>query len=78
MSRSDYRRPADYQINHHYKCRSCSREIEIQSFYAPPKVCRACGQGLEFVGESYPANSDDWDEERDNVNDEFRNRRDLR
>lgn len=28
---------------------------------------------MHFSGESYPANSDDWDEERDNVNDEFRN-----
>jgi hypothetical protein len=30
---------------------------------------------MESAGESYPANSDDWHEERDNVNDDFRRTR---
>jgi hypothetical protein len=72
MSRSDYRRPADYQIRHHYKCRECGLETEIESYCAGPTRCN-CGGLMEFSGESYPANSEDWHEERDNVNDQFRN-----
>jgi len=72
MSMSDYRRPADYQITKHYRCGGCGREIEVESCYSPA-LC--CGMEPQSTGESYPANSDDWHEERDNVNDEFRNRR---
>ena len=72
MSKSDYRRPADYQIYKHYRCRSCGNETETEYFYAPPSSCR-CGGRMDFAGESYPANADDWHEERDNVNDRFRN-----
>ena len=72
MSRSDYRRPADYQVTHHYKCRACGHEEEVASIYAGPASCR-CGGQMSFDGESYPANADDWHEERDDVNDEFRN-----
>lgn len=73
MSISDYRRPADYQIRNQYSCRSCGSEVEVESFYAAPISCH-CGGSYDFAGESYPANADDWDEERDNVNDDFYNR----
>ncbi len=74
MSRSDYRRPADYQIKNHFRCQSCGSETSVESFYAGPTTC-SCGGRMESAGESYPANSDDWHEERDDVNDDFRNTR---
>lgn len=73
MAKSDYRRPADYQINEHFRCRSCGRETEQPSIYGKPETC-SCGGPLDYIGESYPASSDDWHEERDDVNDDFRNR----
>lgn len=69
---NDYRRPADYQINHHYRCDGCGDEIEISSVYSAPSFCR-CGNAYRFVGESYPASSQEWHEERDDVNDAFHN-----
>lgn len=72
MARSDYRRPADYQVTHHYQCTACGTETAAESFYEGPAACY-CGGRMEFAGESYPANADDWQEERDNVNDDFRN-----
>lgn len=71
MSKSDYRRPADYQIENHFRCTSCRAETSVSSVYGAPTMCH-CGGNYEYVGESYPANADDWDEYRDNVNDEFR------
>lgn len=73
MAKSDYRRPADYQITNHFKCSSCGRETEQNSVYAAPEACPSCGGPLQHAGESYPASADDWHEERDNVNDDFRN-----
>ena len=72
MSISDYRRPATYQITHHYQCDVCSREIEVPSDQSVHRCY--CGGHMELSGESYPASAEDWDEERDNVNDSFRNR----
>lgn len=61
MSKSDYYRPAAYQIIEHYRCSGCGREIEVESVYAPA-LC--CGMYPQKTGESYPASSDDWDEEK--------------
>lgn len=69
---NDYRRPADYQINEIYRCSDCGGEIEVSSVYAAPLSC-GCGGRYQLSGESYPADSQDWHEERDNVNDDFRN-----
>lgn len=63
MSKSDYLRPADYQITNHYTCASCGNRVELESCYSPSS-CR-CGGEYQYTGESYPANSDDWDEEKD-------------
>ena len=69
---NDYYRPAEYQINTVYRCASCGSEIEIQSGYCASKC--TCGGNYEEVGETYPSNSDDWDEERDERG-EWRQRR---
>ncbi len=74
MAKSDYRRPADYQINNVFKCSSCGHESEHSSVNVAPQGC-SCGGLLQQIGENYPADSDDWHEERDNVNDDFRNNR---
>ena len=70
---SDYRRPADYQIKDVYECQRCKAEFELESFYDVSSQRCHCGGSLQKVGESYPASSDDWHEERDGVNDEWRN-----
>jgi len=71
---NDYRRPSDYQIKHHYACVSCGEEVEQEGCYGPPMLCH-CGGRYQFSGESYPADSRDWHDERDNVNDDFHNDR---
>lgn len=71
---NDYRRPSQDQIENHYRCSSCGSETSASSYYAGPAICY-CGGALQFVGESYPADSRDWNEERDNVNDDFRDSR---
>lgn len=35
----------------------------------------SCGGVLRVIGESYPSNADDWEEERDSVNDDWHKRR---
>ena len=67
---TDYRRPADYQINNHYHCAQCGLKTVTASIEAAPERCY-CGGYLEYDGESYPADSADWDEYRDDVNDDF-------
>lgn len=62
MAKSDYYRPADYQITHIYRCDTCHREAEQESFYGMGPC--SCGGTFQQIGESYPASSDDWDEER--------------
>lgn len=64
MGASDYYRPAENQIKHHYKCDKCGHETEVESCYASPDRCY-CGGYISFVGESYPSNAADWDEQRD-------------
>ncbi len=72
MSKSDYRRPADYQINDVYQCDRCRREVEQVSVYGVGQC--SCGGNLQKVGESYPASAEDWDEERDATNSECHRR----
>jgi hypothetical protein len=59
-----YRRPAYYQIINHYKCKSCGDMQEVQKGYSAAMPCRLCGGYVEKTGESYPSNSDEWDERR--------------
>jgi hypothetical protein len=68
---NDYRRPSDYQIDIIYVCGNCRRETTHPSIYAAPECC---GTPMNQLGESYPANSADWDEERDTVDGDWRNR----
>lgn len=75
MSRSDYRRPAEYQIRHHYRCASCGNEQEFMSDQTVEGGRCPCGGTLTFAGESYPGDSNDWDEERDSQDGEWRQRR---
>ena len=72
MNRSDYRRPADYQVNILYRCATCRREVEQVSVYGVGR-CH-CGGELEQIGESYPASADDWDEERNTQDGEWHRR----
>lgn len=48
MSKSDYYRPADYQIDYVWKCSACGAEIEQVSLYDVGK-CR-CGGMMQKVG----------------------------
>lgn len=73
MARSDYLRPSENQIRHHYKCDSCRRETEYFSDQDMSRSKCACGGNLSFSGESYPADQNEWDEERDH-NGEWRRR----
>lgn len=73
MSRDNIR-PSESQIHHHYECRSCGSEVEVESFYAAPIMCH-CGGLYNFSGESYPASSSDWAEERDDYYSPWRDRR---
>ena len=72
MSISDYYRPADYQINNIYRCDTCGNEIEQPSCYDVGNC--SCGGSLIQCGESYPADSSEWDEQRD-PDGEWRERR---
>ena len=69
---SDYYRPADYQIIIHYQCNNCGAETEMESCYGVGN-CSCGGQFVE-CGESYPADYNDWDEQRD-PDGEWRQRR---
>lgn len=64
MSRSDYYRPSERQVRHIYRCTTCRREDEFMSDQTVEGGRCPCGGALTFAGESYPASSDDWDEER--------------
>ena len=70
MSSERYR-PSDSQIHNHYRCNSCQRYTELELFFAAP-MC--CGEEMAHTGESYPANSDDWDEELNDSGDWQRRR----
>lgn len=69
MSRSDYLRPAQWQIRHIYRCMSCRQEQEFLSDQTVEGGRCPCGGTLTFAGETYPGNSDEWDEERGNDGD---------
>jgi hypothetical protein len=75
MSRADYERPAFNQISRHYKCRKCGQEQEVPNGFSAAMPCPSCRGYVEFVGESYPASADDWDEVRDGVNEPWRQKR---
>lgn len=67
---NNYRRPADYQINHIYKCGTCGTTREVESCYeVGPCVC---GNAMDLIGETYPADSADWVESGDS--DDWRSR----
>jgi len=75
MSRGDYERPAWYQISTLYRCRACGREQEVSAGMSASMPCPDCGGYVVRSGESYPASADDWDEERDSVNSDWRRKR---
>lgn len=64
MSASDYYRPSSSQIHHHYRCQKCRLDVTIESHYAAPLSCH-CGGSYSLIGESYPADPNEWDEQRD-------------
>ena len=66
MTRSDYERPAWYQIHKIYKCTKCGHEQDIPQGYSAQFPCPYCGRFVARIGESYPASANDWDEERIN------------
>lgn len=70
----DYRRPADYQIRQIAKCNSCGAENEYMNDQQVDGGRCCCGGALAVIGESYPASSDDWDEERDTQDGEWHRR----
>ena len=74
MSRSDYLRPANYQIHQIAKCGSCGIESEYADDQQVDGGRCMCGGSLRVIGESYPASSDDWDEERDTQDGQWRRR----
>lgn len=71
---SDYRRPAWYQIRPVGRCDTCGREHEFSPQESVDGRSCYCGGRLESIGESYPSSSEDWDEERDRVDGEWRRR----
>lgn len=75
MSRADYYRPASYQVRQIARCDTCRCETEFMSDQHVDGGRCACGGVLRVIGESYPASSDEWDEERDSVDGEWRRRR---
>ncbi len=70
---NDYRRPSPDQVFTVYRCNACHQEQEVESWNANHPSC--CGMPMANAGESYPSDSREWSEERDNVNDEFHDRR---
>ena len=67
---TDRYRPAEWQIDVIYECRSCGARTEMQSCYHPGSC--ACGGVFVEAGESYPGDVAEWDEER--VDGEWRKR----
>lgn len=70
--KSDYYRPSEQQVRSIYRCTSCRGEQEFMSDQSVEGGRCPCGGSLTFAGESYPASSDDWDEER--IDGEWRRR----
>lgn len=55
-------RPAEYQVDKIFRCQKCRNEITV-GFQEHYDTC-ACGGQYDECGESYPADSNEWDEER--------------
>jgi len=68
---SENKRPADYQVMDIYECATCGAESEQVSVYGAGHCM--CGGSFVKVGESYPASTDDWDEQRDTQDGQFYN-----
>lgn len=64
MPRTDYERPAWYQIDSIYQCENCNHEQIVRAGFSAIMPCPMCGGYVSRVGESYPGNVDDWDEVR--------------
>lgn len=64
MARSDYLRPAEWQVRSIYRCMSCRNEQEFMSDQTVEGGRCGCGGTLTHAGETYPASADDWEEER--------------
>lgn len=75
MSRSDYERPAWYQINTLYRCQKCGHEQDVRAGESARMPCPMCRGFVVKIGESYPGSADDWDEERDGLYGEWRQKR---
>lgn len=65
MSYSDYYRPAIHQIRQIAQCSQCAREYEFFADQCLDNAKCQCGGLLCVIGESYPANADEWEEQRD-------------
>lgn len=76
MNRGDYERPAWYQIERLYQCRSCKHEQRVRAGESAVMPCYYCGGWVEHTGESYPGSANDWDECRDSVSSPWRRKRD--
>lgn len=76
MARSDYRRPSADQIMTIYRCMGCGHETETD--YGAPRVCPFCGDNYRAIGESWPADPDDWHESRHHPGGPWRDERRLR
>jgi hypothetical protein len=74
MTKAYYRRPADYQISQIAKCGTCSAESEYMNDQTVDGGRCFCGGTLRVIGEIYPLSADDWDEERDTQDGEWRRR----
>ena len=75
MPKSDYFRPASYQIKRIYRCKRCGHEQEIGPQMRAQMPCPCCGGFVEFVGEAYPGDADEWDEVK--VNGQWINKQDI-
>lgn len=73
MARSDYERPAWYQINREYECRNGHRQ-SVRAGESAQMPCW-CGAFVNHVGESYPGDANDWDLERDSLYSPWRQKR---
>jgi len=59
---NDYYRPADYQVEGEYVCRKCNQEKRVPMNHNAPECC---GEEMMKCGEMYPADVNDWEEQRD-------------
>ena len=75
MSRSDYERPAWYQVHREYRCQKCGHEQSVRAGESASMPCPRCRGFVVKIGESYPGSADDWHEERDSVNSPWRQKR---